>query len=108
MKTEAGHSSRKNKLRIFNIISYSLLFLYLLSYSILSLFGSYSVHPTASGKIKYEFGLSVPDVLEWEPRYIVRHNYGFNTLGVFFMPLVDLDRKFWHKPINFFHEGLKS
>lgn len=72
---------------------------YLIAYVILTLSGAYSNYLVPSGQLEYNFGLSAQDAVEWVPRGIVRDRAKFNFLGVLYMPLVDLDRTYWHKSI---------
>jgi len=83
---------------------WSIIGLYALSYCVLSLLGAYSNLLSRSGKHRYESGLSAADVREWQPYGVVNYSDRHNVLGVIYSPLIDLDRRFWHQPIDAFHE----
>jgi hypothetical protein len=83
---------------------YAVLALYALSYCGLSLCGKYSEYVTRSGNLRLSSGMSLADIREWEPYGIVKYNGGHNSLGLSYALLVDIDRKFWHKPIDFFKD----
>ena len=80
--------------------------IYVGSYTVLSLFGSY--YGSQSGTLRYYFGLSVTDRLIWQPAVIRgrlfttiegKKVYQANLAGYFFMPLLLFDQKFIHKTI---------
>jgi hypothetical protein len=48
--------------------------------------------------------MSVADVREWKPYGVIKYNGWCNVLGVVYALPVDIDRTFWHKPINIFRE----
>ena len=52
--------------------------------------------------------MSAADIREWEPFGIVKYNAGANFLGLIYAPLIDIDRKFWHKPLDFFKDESNS
>ena len=97
---ESGQQFKIRISRIRKRILYALFFSYFLLYIMLTIFGSYSLKLSSSGELKYDFGLSIPDQREWEPYGVVRERARFNSLGILFMPLIDLDRNCWHKPIK--------
>ena len=85
-------------------VIFVILFLYIISYAVLSYFGSYC--PTQSGKLRYNAGLSVTDVAQWHPKFIYGHlfrtidgktTYCGNIMGFIYAPLVILDQKYIHK-----------
>jgi len=87
----------------------SALGLYIVAYSILSLKGGYLL--TESGDVRYGYGLSVPDIYQWQPRFgffqIFRQISGTRTiraegLGYFFAPLILFDQALVHKTIRLF------
>lgn len=92
---------RKQKV---TIVLWSVLALYAVSYVVLSLAGNYSGYLSISGKVRYESGLAVPDVREWEPYGVFKSNRGYNFLGLIYAPLVDLDQRFWHKAVDVFSD----
>lgn len=76
---------------------------YVSSYCILSINGSYYL--TQSGQIRYNTGLSVTDIEQWQPKYarcqLFRDINGRlvlrgNALGYFYSPLILLDQKLIH------------
>ena len=93
---------RKRLTRWISVALWSIWAFYVLSYLGLSLCGSYSKFLSKSGNLRNSAGMSVADIFEWEPYGIVKYNAGFNSLGLIYAPLVDIDRKFWHKPLDFF------
>ena len=100
--TEKDQKYKKNILRLKIILVF--LFLYIGSYAIFSYFGSYL--PTQSGTVRYDFGLAVTDVQQWQPKFIYGHlfrtideklTYHGNTMGIVYAPLVILDQKYIHR-----------
>jgi hypothetical protein len=75
-----------------------LLTVYVGLYLILSLFGAYSALLSRSGTRRFAWGMAVSDVREWQPYGVMKYSDRHNLLGVIFAPLVDIDRRFWHKP----------
>jgi len=95
-------TDKKTRNRKITIALWSAIALYAISYCGLSLLGDYSKFLSRSGKLRYESGLSAADIREWQPYGIVKYSDRCNFLGVFYSPLVDIDRNFWHKPMNAF------
>ena len=86
------------------LITGGLLVLYVLSYVVLSLLGGYVFWQ--SGELRYKHGLSVSDIIHWEPSGCV-YQHGFrdihgetvsrgNILGYIYSPLIRLDRWLVH------------
>ena len=77
------------------------LIIYVCCYLILTLLGSYSEVAIISGKT-HLFGdvWPVADERVWEPKFTRYRRYDINALGGLFTPLLELDRKFWHKAIR--------
>lgn len=78
-------------------------------YVILSLFGRYVV--TQSGVVRYQSGLSVSDVRQWQPpfafcqrfRQVDKHwTLHANFLGYVFAPLILCDQAFVHRTVQLF------
>jgi hypothetical protein len=71
--------------------------LYFCSYLILTLNGEYK-GPVSSGKTKL-FGTwwNAQDEYVWQPKYLTLEPNYFNGGGLIFSPLIELDRKVWHK-----------
>jgi len=58
-----------------------------------------------SGQHAYTTGMHMPDICVWEPKYIVCYPPGpnpklKNILGWAYLPLVQLDRAYWHGSID--------
>jgi len=96
--------------RIF-IVMFSALAVYIVSYVILSFCGGYEFGQ--SGKMRYNFGLSVLDVQQWQPRYARGRIFTqvdgttifqANPLGYIFAPAILLDQKFFHPTKRVFDE----
>jgi hypothetical protein len=85
----------KKKLKIFSQLFFVF---YILAYIILSINGRY-YGKVVSGKARYNFGLGVPDVYVWQPKYMLLLPYDFNYLGTFYFGPIWLDRCFWHKDV---------
>ena len=90
-------------------IALSCLLLYVVCYIILSFGGGYVW--TQSGQVRYDFGLSVTDLEQWQPRYTFCQRFRLidgswtiraNFLGYVFAPLVLLDQTFVHKTVRLF------
>lgn len=80
---------------------------YLGTYLILSFTGTYIL--TESGLVRYDFGFSVSDIQQWQPRFAfcqrfrtVDDNWTLraNFLGYFYAPLILLDQAVLHKTIH--------
>jgi hypothetical protein len=99
---------RKRLTRWISVTLGSILAFYVVSYFGLSLCGGYSKYVSRSGNLRYSSGMSLADVREWEPCGIVEYNSGANSLGLLYALLVDIDRKFWHKPIDIFKDDRNS
>lgn len=85
---------------------------YLGCYAILSSCGGYV--RTQSGQVRYDFGLSVTDIDQWQPRFAFCQRFRqidgswtirSNFLGSAFAPLILLDQLFVHKTIRHFDPG---
>jgi hypothetical protein len=96
--------TKKEKMTL--LVMISVLMLYFCVYVIFSALGSYSNFPSSSGRLKYDFGLGIRDQIEWNPRFMDLRQNGFNGVGLFYSPLILLDRKFWHQPKNIFSDGV--
>ena len=93
---------RRRVVRVF-VAATALAILYVGSYAILSVRGEYVWSQT--GKLRYNFGLSVTDIVIWDPAAAhwepFRDIHGNDTsrgelVGYFYSPLIRLDRKWWH------------
>ncbi|MHC4474706.1 MAG: WG repeat-containing protein [Planctomycetota bacterium] len=82
---------------------------YVGSYCILSALGRYIF--TQSGNYRYSFGLSVTDIVQWQPKYAFGQRFlniaGKDTfragpLGLFYLPLILFDQKYVHKTFGIF------
>lgn len=98
------HKNKAKKRRILCLISGAVLFIYVLSYCILSCHGEYVLG--RSGKKRYAVGLAAPDIELWQPQYVYgqlfyavhgRWTYRGNLMGVIYCPLVVIDQKYVHK-----------
>jgi hypothetical protein len=77
-------------------------------YVVLSLCGTYSSVPVASGKMRLvDGGLAIRDVYVWEPKWVLLRPYDINFLGAFFWGPLRLDRAFWHKNMPVYSEGFR-
>ena len=101
---------RRRVVRLF-LAAIALTILYVGSYVILSARGEYVWSQT--GKLRYTFGLSVTDIVIWDPAAAhwepFRDIYGNDTsrgepVGYFYSPLIRLDRKWWHPSHEIFAE----
>ena len=95
----------KNKFKITKNLIALIACGYLLIYLTLSYFGKYEISPT--GEMRYSFGLSITDRLQWDPYGLVCRVSGtqspdFNGLGFIYCPLIVIDRFIWHKDVNYF------
>ena len=93
------------------IVVFSTLAVYILSYVILSFCGAYEFGQ--SGKMRYNFGLSVSDIQQWQPRYARCRiftqvdgttTFQANPLGYVFAPAIFLDQRFFHPTKRLFDE----
>jgi hypothetical protein len=73
------------------------LVLYFGFYILLSVMGKYDSHLDTSGKTKFVWGLSVPDVQIWQPKYLMLRSSNWNFEGLLYSPMILLDRLIWHK-----------
>lgn len=80
----------------------TIVFLYIIIYIALSVFGEYSNRLTITGKYRYKNGLGMPDAIVWNPYMIQFETYNKNILGIAFSPLLLLDRVFWHRNKSIF------
>jgi hypothetical protein len=74
--------------------------LYLLTYVVNSLLGGYWLAPGRDGQHRFtpEFGgLSIADAIMWQPRFGHCCLGHADRLGVFFVPLIQLDQRYFHK-----------
>jgi hypothetical protein len=78
-------------------VGWSFVGVYVLTYLVLTSNGQYNDRLTVSGKRRYSFGLAIPDVRVWQPKYARLSPTGINFLGYFFSPLIYLDRWLWHQ-----------
>ncbi len=97
--TKTGRG-RKTLLKKLPALLWCFLGLYLLSYFILTLLGGYSEFLSRSGAIRYGFGMNAADIREWQPRGVIKYSGRCNFPGAMYAPLVDIDRRFWHKPMQ--------
>ena len=81
---------------------------YVGSYILLSACGGYV--QTSSGDVRMSYGLSIPDVLVWQPRFGKgcpvttpggQTEWNCNALGLLYRPLMALDQRFAHRTIRF-------
>jgi len=74
---------------------------YLISYIILSINGTYvSIASERVWSSTYNYPLL--DTRVWEPKYIIARKYTFNFQGEIYKPLIKIDRKLWHTNIDLF------
>lgn len=71
----------------------------------LSLLGDYSTRLVATGQVRYEVGVAVPDATIWQPMLISHYPFEKSILGVLFHPCVLLDRILWHVNRTFPTDG---
>jgi hypothetical protein len=88
---------KKRLERTFVKIGYVTLALYFGSYVLLSAFGKYDDHLDASGKTKFVWGFSVPDIQIWQSKFLMLRSNNYNCGGLVYSPLIELDRLIWHK-----------
>jgi len=81
--------------------------LYVGAYVTLSLCGGYVL--TQTGEWRYSWGLSVSDVMQWQPKFVFCQRFkqidgsrGLRAdfMGYIFVPMVLLDQKYVHKPVR--------
>ncbi|WP_395752578.1 hypothetical protein [Prosthecobacter sp.] len=73
-----------------------LLFCYAGSYAVNTWGGGYWDRLERDGKDRYGFGLSMPTALLWQPRFGYWTPFSSDAIGLFFSPLIRLDRRFVH------------
>src|SRR2546421_5968679 len=74
---------------------------YFAFYFLVSLAGTYTETPVASGETRiFDGAWAVRDQYVWEPKFFVHRPYEKNFLGFIYWPLIALDRKYWHKSIR--------
>ena len=92
-----------------------LMLIYVLTYCVLSAKGSY--YWRQSGKLRYNFGFSVTDMIEWDPYGTVFHRQKgidghyftrTNDPGYLFAPLIYVDRAVFHKTQMLFSDEAKT
>ena len=71
--------------------------LYLVTYALDSMSGGYWPKPVSGGKYTYSSGLSASTAILWQPYYGYNSPYEVTLLGRLYSPLINLDRKWWHK-----------
>lgn len=72
---------------------------YLLIYAVDSFLGGYWIKPEMDGHDRYSFGLAMPTAFLWQP-YLGHEAIGhFDTLGILYKPLIQLDRRLVHPTI---------
>jgi hypothetical protein len=86
--------------------------LYAAGYLVLTLCGGY--HFSQSGEPRYVSGMSVSDIIEWDPKGLwwqgryrfAGGEYGSrgNFAGYVYSPLIALDRALWHRTQGLFDE----
>jgi len=85
--------------------------LYIGVYVALSASGGYGI--ASSGRLRYGGGLSMSDLQVWQPRFCRWHGrtqidgswtFSANPPGVFFAPLILMDRSFVHPTVNLFDQ----
>jgi peptidoglycan/LPS O-acetylase OafA/YrhL len=95
--------------RIGRKISFAVVALYVGVYILLSLSGGYIL--TQSGQVRYNFGFSVSDLQQWQPRFTFCQRFRqvdgswtlrANFLGYVFTPLALLDQTFVHRTVRLF------
>lgn len=88
-------------------IALGVLSVYVLVYVVLSMSGGYVF--TQSGQVRYDFGLSVSDIQQWQPRFAFCQRFrkldGSWTLranypGYCFAPLILLDQALVHQTVR--------
>ena len=112
MSCKGGNVGTKSVLkprsRIFIRIVIIVIVVYLISYSLLSVTGGYVALP--SGRIRLSYGLSISDVLVWQPRFGEGHwmiNANGRTgwigdfLGWIYYPMMMLDQRAFHPTVPF-------
>jgi peptidoglycan/LPS O-acetylase OafA/YrhL len=99
------HTRTQRRLKI----ALGIIVLYIVVYAVLSLGGEYIF--TQSGQVRYNFGLSVSDLQQWQPRFVYCQRFlqvdgswtlRANFLGFIFSPLVLFDQTFVHKTVRLF------
>jgi hypothetical protein len=71
--------------------------LYFGSYVLLSTLGKYDDRLDTTGKTKFVWGFSVPDIQIWQPKFLMLRSNNYNYGGLVYSPLIQLDRLLWHK-----------
>jgi hypothetical protein len=77
-------------------ISTIFLILYFMLYILLSVSGKYEDRLDRSGNEKLVWP-SVPDPQIWEPKFLKLRANNWNCGGLFYCPLILLDRLVWHR-----------
>ena len=99
------HAPLKRKLKIVSSIAAA----YLIAYCVLSLAGGYIL--TQSGQVRYDFGFSVSDIQQWQPRFAFCQRFRqtdgswtlrANFLGYVFAPMILLDQILVHRTVLLF------
>jgi hypothetical protein len=78
----------------------SVLSLYLLAYILNSSLGGYWLAPARDGRDRFapEFGgMSITDAIMWQPRFGHWCLGHLDRAGVFFVPLIQIDQRYFHK-----------
>ena|SRR6266481_8726702 len=81
-------------------ILWAILGLYLLTYVVNSFLGGYWLAPGRDGRhrLAAEFGgLSIGDAIMWQPRFGHCCLGHLDRVGVFFVPLIQIDQRYFHK-----------
>jgi hypothetical protein len=61
--------------------------------------------PDRDGRDKYSMGLSMPNAVMFQPRVGYHTPFGGEILGMFYAPLIRLDRRFFHPTRYLSDEG---
>lgn len=98
---QRDHMTRKKK-ALLSVVALPLI--YCATYVALSAFGGHVF--SQSGELRYDGGLSVSDIVVWQPygcwyQHKLRRSSGEygsrgNKLGYFFSPLIRIDREYMH------------
>ena len=72
---------------------------YVVSYALNSFFGGYWLRPEMDDHDRYSFGLAMPTAILWQPRIGHEAIGDLNFPGVFYTPLIQLDRELIHPTI---------
>jgi hypothetical protein len=82
--------------------------LYVFSYVLNSFFGGYWMRPEMDGRNRYSFGLAMPTAFMWQP-FVGHQAIGnYDLVGIFYKPLIQVDRRYIHRTMYLSDEVLEK